>query len=81
VGTALGAWDGRRGWIYHLAVADDHRRAGLGRRLVHEVERKLRALGCPKVNVVVREGNEGGAAFWGELGYELVGSRLHAREL
>lgn len=81
VGTALGAWDGRRGWIYHLAIAEDHRRSGLGRRLVHEVERKLRALGCPKVEVVVRDGNEPAAAFWRALGYEVIRSRLHGREL
>ena len=24
VGSALGAWDGRRGWIYHVATAESH---------------------------------------------------------
>src|SRR6266545_1260327 len=33
--TALGGWDGRRGWLYHVAVrAADQRRRGLGARLV-----------------------------------------------
>lgn len=81
VGTALGAWDGRRGWIYHLAVAEAQRRTGLGSRLVHEVERKLRALGCPRVNVVVREGNDPGTAFWRAAGYEPRSSRLLGRDL
>jgi ribosomal protein S18 acetylase RimI-like enzyme len=81
VGTALGAWDGRRGWIYHLATDTDHRRAGLGRRLVHEIERKLRALGCPRVNVVVRDENPEGGAFWEALGYTVRPSRQFGRDL
>jgi len=81
VGTALGAWDGRRGWIYHVGTAPDHRGAGLGKRLVHEVERKLRALGCPKVNVVVRDENADGAAFWEALGYRLKPARQYGRDL
>jgi GNAT superfamily N-acetyltransferase len=69
VGSALGAWDGRRGWIYHVATASTHRRLGIARRLIAEVESGLRALGCPKVNVMVRHENDDGAAFWKALGY------------
>jgi GNAT superfamily N-acetyltransferase len=65
VGSALGAWDGRRGWIYHVATAPDQRRHGIARRLVAEVEDALRALGCPKVNVIVLDDAEDAAAFWG----------------
>ena len=32
--SALGGWDGRRGWLYHVAVRDDQRRTGVGSRLV-----------------------------------------------
>ncbi|HEY2916176.1 MAG TPA: GNAT family N-acetyltransferase [Candidatus Limnocylindrales bacterium] len=81
VGTALGGWDGRRGWIYHLATASDRRRQGLGQRMVQEVERKLRQLGCPKVNVIVRDENPDGAAFWEALGYALPPSRAFGKEL
>jgi GNAT superfamily N-acetyltransferase len=81
VGTALGAWDGRRGWIYHVAVAEELRRAGLGRRIVHEVERRLRSLGCPKVNVIVRDDNAGAARFWEALGYASPPARQFGKEL
>lgn len=69
VGSALGAWDGRRGWIYHVATAPTHRRQGIASRLVSEIEAGLRALGCPKVNVMVRHGDDDGAAFWVARGY------------
>lgn len=81
VGSALGAWDGRRGWIYHVGTAADRRRAGLGRRLVHEVERRLRALGCPKVNVIVKDDSPGAAAFWEALGYTSPPARQYGKEL
>jgi ribosomal protein S18 acetylase RimI-like enzyme len=34
VGTVIGSFDGRRGMIYHLAVAPKYRRQGLANRLM-----------------------------------------------
>src|SRR6266540_1333989 len=28
VGSVIGGWDGRRGWIYHLSVKPEHQRKG-----------------------------------------------------
>lgn len=81
VGSALGAWDGRRGWIYHVATATSHRRAGVARRLVEQVEHGLRDLGAPKVNVLVRPKSEGGPELWKELGYEAGESRPYGKDL
>ena len=81
IGSALGAWDGRRGWIYHVATAASHRRAGVARRLVEQVERGLRDLGAPKVNVLVRADSDGGPELWKELGYAPAESRLYGKEV
>lgn len=80
VGSALGTWDGRRGWIYHVATAESHRRQGIATRLVEQVEAGLKALGCPKVSVLIRDENDEGREFWLERGYD-AGSRQYAREL
>lgn len=80
VGSALGAWDGRRGWIYHVATAQGHRRRKIASRLVDQVEAGLRDVGCPKVSVLVRDENEDGGEFWASRGYE-KGARQYAREL
>lgn len=80
VGSALGGWDGRRGWIYHVATAPGHRRQGIATRLVDRVEEGLRDLGCPKVSVLVGDENEDGRAFWAARDYD-AGSRQYAREL
>jgi ribosomal protein S18 acetylase RimI-like enzyme len=81
VGSALGAWDGRRGWIYHVATAPSHRRQGVATRLIDQVEAGLAALGCPKVNVMVREDSDGGAEFWSDRGYEPGAATQFGKEL
>lgn len=81
VGSALGGWDGRRGWIYHVAIAPDHQRQGIGRLLVARIEAGFRDLGCPKVNVMVLDENTEGAAFWTGLGYTTLPARQFGRRL
>ncbi|GAA2849430.1 GNAT family acetyltransferase [Actinoplanes cyaneus] len=68
-GTVLGTWDGRRGWIFRLAVDPAHRRKGIATSLVHELESRFEALGCPRVNLLVLPHNKAGLRFWQELGY------------
>ncbi len=69
VGSTMAAWDGRRGWLYHVAVAPDHRRTGLGTALVTLGEDRLRALGCERVLVLVEAANQPAIAFWAARGY------------
>jgi len=52
VATVMAGYDGHRGWLNYLAVAPERRRAGLGRQMVAEAEKRLRCLGCPKINLL-----------------------------
>jgi ribosomal protein S18 acetylase RimI-like enzyme len=70
VGVVLGAYDGRRGWINRLAVADTARRQGVGARLLAAVEERLAARGCVQANLLVFADNHGGRSFWDRHGYE-----------
>ena len=70
VGSVIGGWDGRRGWIYHLAVKPEHQRKGIGMGLVREVEKRLVAKGAKKVNAQVYKWNEQSYEFFRALGYE-----------
>jgi ribosomal protein S18 acetylase RimI-like enzyme len=69
VGTVMAGYDGHRGWINYLAVDPKHRRQGIGRELVLAAERKLRALGCPKINLQLRRENGEARAFYVRLGF------------
>ena len=81
VGSALAGWDGRRGWLYHVAVHPDERRRGLGRELVAAAEERLRALGCPKLNLIVWDDNSYAMRFWESLGYRREKTVEYAKEL
>ena len=70
VGTAMAGYDGHRGSLYYLATALSHRGQGVARSLIEEVEMLLQGLGCPKVQLMVREGNEGVLGLYDSLGYE-----------
>lgn len=69
IGSALAGWDGRRGWLYHVAVRPSVRRRGTGRDLVAMLEACLREVGCPKVNLIVWDDNTDAMRFWEALGY------------
>ena len=81
IGSAMGAWDGRRGWLYHVAVAPVHRQAGIATDLVSRVEARLRDLGCARVLVLVESANEPAQAFWRARGYEIRDTRQFGKSL
>ena len=71
VATAMGGWDGHRGWLYQVAVAPDARGRGHGRAIVEAVEALLRARGCAKLNLQVVASNPSAVGFWRQLGYRV----------
>ncbi len=81
VGTVIGGFDGRRGHVYHLAVAEAYRRRGIGRRLMTELEARLRAKGCLRCYLLVRPGNEGARRHYEELGWLEMDDHLYGKDL
>ena len=71
VATAMAGYEGHRGWINYLAVLPELQRRGIGRRMMQAAENKLRNLGCPKVNLQVRDENEAARGFYAAIGYRL----------
>lgn len=71
IGTLMVGYDGHRGWFYRLAVLESARRRGVARALVGDGERRLKALGCQKLNLQTHTHNDTAARFWTALGYVL----------
>ncbi|MDQ3980565.1 MAG: GNAT family N-acetyltransferase, partial [Actinomycetota bacterium] len=69
LGVVIGSYDGRRGWIFRLAVASDHRRRGVGRALVMELERRFLEMGVDRIRLLTITDNAPARKFWEELGY------------
>ncbi len=62
-GTVLGGWDGRRGYVYHLAVTDELQETGIGTALMDEVERGFAALGARRIHLMIYRTNEAWAFY------------------
>ena len=70
IATVMAGYDGHRGWINYLAVHPQQQRSGLGRRMMGEAESRLRAAGCPKINLQVRSSNAGVIEFYKRIGFK-----------
>ena len=69
IGSAMGGYEGHRGWINYLAVAPDQRRRGIAKTMMASAEKRLRALGCPKINLQVRRKNTAVINFYQAIGF------------
>ena len=81
LGSVMVGFDGHRGWLYYLAVDPEYRRKGIAHRLVIAAEDYLRRLGCPKVELMVRNDNDTAKKFYQELGWEHQAVNVYARWL
>ena len=68
-GVVMAGHDGRRGHIYHMAVAPDYRRQKVGSMLLNSALSALYKQGIHKVALVVFESNTDGNAFWENHGF------------
>lgn len=64
LGIILGGHDGRRGYIYHMSVAEKYRKKGIGSSLVKKCLESFKNEKISKVALLVFKYNEAGNAFW-----------------
>lgn len=69
VGVIISGHDGRRGYIYHTAVAVSEQKQGIGSALVNAAFTALEKEGINKVALVVFSRNDTGNHFWEKCGF------------
>jgi ribosomal protein S18 acetylase RimI-like enzyme len=69
VGAIVAAWDGWRGNMYRLAVAEKQRRRGIGRRLVAAGHERLRSKGAVRITALVGRDEPKAKELWLSAGY------------
>jgi ribosomal protein S18 acetylase RimI-like enzyme len=72
IGSVIGGYDGRRGLLYHLAIALDYRKRGVGSQLLNEVETRLRNKGCLKCYLMVTLDNPEVERYYEKRGWHLM---------
>src|SRR5690349_22940059 len=69
IGSVIGGYDGRRGLVYHLAVASEFRGMGVGSKLMDELESRLREKGCLKCYLLVTSDNPEAEIYYEHRGW------------
>lgn len=69
IGSILSGHDGRRAYLYHMAVAETYRRRGVGETLLSRAMEALAREGVGKAALLVFATNEKGNAFWEKQGF------------
>ena len=81
IGAVLGGFDGRRGLAYHLAVAQEHRKQGIGALLMDELEKRLRAKGCIRTYLLVTHDNLEAIEFYEKHGWEKMDLHIFGKDI
>lgn len=69
VGAVIAGHDGRRGYIYHLAVNPKYQNQGIGTALANNALKSLENEGITKVGLLVFKKNKVANEFWEKLGF------------
>ena len=70
LGSIMGGFDGHRGNVNYLGIHPDHKNKGLGKLLMNRIEVELIKMGCPKINLMVRDANINVQQFYKVIGYK-----------
>lgn len=72
IATLMGGYDGHRGWVNYLAVHPHMQRNGVATALIQQLEKRLIALGCPKLQLLIPKESLEVQSFYEQLGYEEI---------
>lgn len=69
IGTILGGHDGRRGYIYHLAVDKNYRGNTIGKTLLNFTLKKMKEAGIVRCIIMLKTDNKNNEGFWLNSGF------------
>ena len=69
IASVMAGYDGHRGCINYFAVHPNFQLRGYGKQLMDNIENRLRELGCPKINLQIREENDKVLSYYQKLGF------------
>ena len=77
IATVLGVFNGRRGWVYHLAVQPQFQKQGLGSKLLKKAEDALKKIGAERVLLGVTKSNLKVLPFYEKFGYQEASDAIY----
>ena len=71
VAVVMGGFDGRRGYVHHLAVDSTYQRSGYGTEMMSKLNENFRQKGINKIHLFVEKRNKEVMDFYRTLGWEI----------
>jgi ribosomal protein S18 acetylase RimI-like enzyme len=71
VAVVLGGYDGRRGYVHHLAVDPDFQNKGIGESLMNELTLRFKAMGVHKIHLFIEKYNMSVLKFYKKMGWQV----------
>lgn len=81
IGAVLGGFDGRRGLVYHLAVAEKYRNQGVGTLLMEELEKRFQEKGCIRIYLLVTRENREATEFYEKRGWQKMDLYIYGKDI
>lgn len=71
ISVVMGGFDGRRGYLHHLAVDPAYQKKGYGKLMMDELMKKFHELGVHKVHLFIEKHNKIVVDFYRNLGWDI----------
>ncbi|MFW9825101.1 MAG: GNAT family N-acetyltransferase [Candidatus Thorarchaeota archaeon] len=70
IAVVMGGFDGRRGYVHHLAVHPDYQKKGNGKKIMEKLIEIFLQKGVHKVHLFIEKSNKDVVSFYKNLGWE-----------
>ncbi|MFW9941016.1 MAG: GNAT family N-acetyltransferase [Candidatus Thorarchaeota archaeon] len=71
VAVVMGGFDGRRGYVHHLAVDPKHQKKGYGKKLMEVLIEEFRKNGVHKIHLFIEKQNQTVVDFYSYLDWQI----------
>ena len=71
IAVVMGGFDGRRGYVHHLAIDPIYQKKGYGKKLVDDLISEFRRIGVHKIHLFIEKQNEAVVDFYSNLGWQI----------
>jgi ribosomal protein S18 acetylase RimI-like enzyme len=71
IAVVIGAFDGRRGYVHHLAVDPDYQKKGFGKAIINELTERFKQKRIHKIHLFIQKDNKEVLDFYNKLGWEI----------
>jgi len=71
IAVVIGGFDGRRGYVHHLAVDLEYQKKGYGKMIMNKLIERFREIGAHKIHLFIEKYNQEVVSFYRNLGWEI----------